>query len=372
MRAPDAAPPGPLLARPLAGAHAALREALAPRWSERQPRAALAGLVAIAAILAGARLAGLPPLWGLVAAGGAFSVGFGAFQSLPGRPAAPMTLAALGMTAAAGIGTLAGASPLLAVAAAAVGGFALGLATAFGNALWWVALQVAIALVLAGSFPADPGHAALRAGLVGLGALLQRLAAPPLWRLAGLTPGSLTPPGAVPAPAGAAAWADARRRALDPAGPWLGHAATLALAAGAATALYRALDLENGFWLPMTVLIVLRPARRDTLLRAIARVLGTIAGAGLATLLVALLQPPEPMLIAVILLLAGGCYALQWVNFALLSLCITGYVALLMALTGAPEPQVALDRMLATALGGAIALLAHLVRPGPRPASPAR
>jgi hypothetical protein len=38
---------------------------------------------------------------------------------------------------------------------------------------------------------------------------------------------------------------------------------------------------------------------------------------------------------------------------------ITGYIALLFAFGGLPEPLVALDRVIATAIGGSVALAAH-------------
>jgi hypothetical protein len=48
---------------------------------------------------------------------------------------------------------------------------------------------------------------------------------------------------------------------------------------------------------------------------------------------------------------------------------ITGYIALLFAFGGLPEPLVALHRVIATAIGGGVALAAHFLyvaRP-PRP-----
>jgi uncharacterized membrane protein YccC len=49
------------------------------------------------------------------------------------------------------------------------------------------------------------------------------------------------------------------------------------------------------------------------------------------------------------------------VNYALLSFGVTSYAVLLFALAGLPEPAVALGRTIATALGGGIALAAHLL-----------
>lgn len=46
---------------------------------------------------------------------------------------------------------------------------------------------------------------------------------------------------------------------------------------------------------------------------------------------------------------------------ALLTVCVTGYIALLFAYAGLPEPAVTLHRLEATALGGALALVIHHV-----------
>jgi hypothetical protein len=59
--------------------------------------------------------------------------------------------------------------------------------------------------------------------------------------------------------------------------------------------------------------------------------------------------------------MAWGCYALLRVNYALFSMLITGYIALLFAFGGLPEPLVALDRIIATAIGGSVALAAHFL-----------
>jgi uncharacterized membrane protein YccC len=53
--------------------------------------------------------------------------------------------------------------------------------------------------------------------------------------------------------------------------------------------------------------------------------------------------------------------ALLRVNYALFSTLITGYIALLFAFGGLPEPVVALHRVIATAIGGSVALAAHFL-----------
>lgn len=96
-------------------------------------------------LLAGSHLAG-QELDGVVAAGAALSVGFGASRELHGRRWRAMLAATLGISLAAGIGSLVGLVPwllMLCMGAAAAACAALDL---LDDDLWWVSLQVAIAL----------------------------------------------------------------------------------------------------------------------------------------------------------------------------------------------------------------------------------
>ena len=125
-----------------------------------------------------------------------------------------------------------------------------------GTAAWWITLQWSIALVLAASFPADIAHALLRGALVAAGATAQLILTPMLWRLAGRHFTEVHAPQArkeeLPQ------LRSALRQALQWGSPNLRHAGALAIAVGASTILFRKLGLPNGYWMPMTVLIVLR------------------------------------------------------------------------------------------------------------------
>jgi uncharacterized membrane protein YccC len=151
------------------------------------------------------------------------------------------------------------------------------------------------------------------------------------------------------------------RAMIEGRAPGLAHAFAMALAASAGEVLYRVLEMPNGYWVPMTVLLILRPAARETAARALARLLGTLCGVGLLTLLMALLRPSIPVLVGLIAATAWACYAFLRVNFAILSMAITMYVVLLFAIAGLPEPLVALHRAVATLLGGIIALSTHML-----------
>ena len=65
------------------------------------------------------------------------------------------------------------------------------------------------------------------------------------------------------------------------------YALRMTLTVVLATEVYRRLGLQSGYWMPMTALLVQKPAFYETLTRGLLRTAGTLAGATLATLLVA-------------------------------------------------------------------------------------
>jgi Fusaric acid resistance protein-like len=346
---------------------AAASEAIKLQPEEFHPGAAACCVPAIVIILASGLVVGRPYV-ALVATAGAFSVGFGLFQRLSSIAIVPMLLALVGMTISATIGTLASASPLSEGIAAVIWAFAVAVAARLGTAVWWIVLQWSIALVIAAAFPAEPLLALLRGTLVALGGGLQLVLACALWTLACWQCDYPAPP-ENQRPLSLEAVRSALRETLAPGTAPFRYAAALAVTVGLAAASYRALPMTNGYWIAMTILITLRSELRDTVRISVTRIIGTICGAGLATLIVALLRPPSITLVVLIAATAWGCYALFRVNYALFSLFITAYIALLFAFGGLPEPAVALYRVIATTIGGGIALAAHFLyvaRPAPR------
>lgn len=87
-------------------------KSVAFEWSAFEPRASPRCLPAIAIVL-GIRLSVGHPAAGMIAAGGAMSVGFGSFQRIGKFDTAPILLATIGMSVSILVGTLAGGSPLI-------------------------------------------------------------------------------------------------------------------------------------------------------------------------------------------------------------------------------------------------------------------
>jgi uncharacterized membrane protein YccC len=136
----------------------------------------------------------------------------------------------------------------------------------------------------------------------------------------------------------------------------------MAVALTVAVVVQRLVPLAHAQWIALTVAIVLRPDFASTFTRGFARVAGTVAGAILASLIAAL-HPHEGIYIVLAIGCAGLAFALFNVSYALFSAMITGYVVFLLALGGAPEHASAFDRVVATLIGGALALIAYAAWP---------
>src|ERR1700758_1414620 len=146
----NATPPAPDAPAPRDEFRTHARAVVAQAWHAFHPVPALYGLPA----LAGALVVGLAadqPGPAILAAAGAFSAGFGAFQRVTRFHIAPLVLAAVCMAVSIAIGTVASEPLSLYVLIVGVAAATLGLAASFGTGPWWVLLQGAIFLVVAGS-----------------------------------------------------------------------------------------------------------------------------------------------------------------------------------------------------------------------------
>jgi len=135
----------------------------------------------------------------------------------------------------------------------------------------------------------------------------------------------------------------------------------VALVLAVGTAIYQRTHFVSGYWIPVTSLLVLKPGVYDTMNRAIARVLGTIAGAALLTVLLAHTTPAAPMLAVFAVLFAWLAYSTLYVNYLLFAACLTSYIVFLLALNNLPQAQIARQRAICTIIGGGLALLTRLI-----------
>jgi hypothetical protein len=144
------------------------------------------------------------------------------------------------------------------------------------------------------------------------------------------------------------------------------HAIRFGAALAAGVALYRLLGMTvHGFWIPLTILFVMRPERDETDHRLILRGLGTVLGLLVATA-VAEAFPGNDLVVGVVLTASAALtFGLLTVQYALFTAAITTYVVLLSDTLGEGAFDAAGQRLVGTALGILVAFVAFLVWPNP-------
>jgi len=141
------------------------------------------------------------------------------------------------------------------------------------------------------------------------------------------------------------------------------HAVRLAAMVALGDILERGFYWRRSYWLPMTIVLVLKPEFTTTFSRGVLRIIGTVAGLFLATELFHFFPatvPTEIVLIFVFTLL------LRWVgpaNYAIFGVAVSALIVLLIAITGVSPKELIWARGINTAAGGALALLAYWVWP---------
>jgi len=121
--------------------------------------------------------------------------------------------------------------------------------------------------------------------------------------------------------------------------------------------------LQRGYWVPLTVLLVLKPDFAATFGRGVSRIAGTLLGAVVASLAAAIFRPQAQAYLVLAVVFAGVGYAVFDTSYAVYTITITAYVVFLLAFGGLPEHAALLERIEATLLGGALALAAYALWP---------
>lgn len=145
--------------------------------------------------------------------------------------------------------------------------------------------------------------------------------------------------------------------------PLVKHAIRLAAVLMVGTLVARSLGLGNGYWVPMTALVVVKGDFTGTVMSGAERIVGTLVGAGLVTFLAAHILPGKGVLIVVSLALAWGTYTTFRANYSLYSVFLTSTVVVMFALLGSPVNSTALERVIATVVGGGVALVLFVAWP---------
>ncbi len=131
------------------------------------------------------------------------------------------------------------------------------------------------------------------------------------------------------------------------------HAAVMALSVGAVVYLVALWQVPHGYWVALTLTVVLRPFDDQTMTRAGQRVLGTIAGALLALAAAALLPIWALLLLLVASTVLSVAYAMAQ-DYTRQVMFMTPAVVLLGSAAGSPG-LIASERALATLVGALLA-----------------
>ncbi|HET9982353.1 MAG TPA: FUSC family protein [Longimicrobiales bacterium] len=139
----------------------------------------------------------------------------------------------------------------------------------------------------------------------------------------------------------------------------LRHALRLAVAATVAVVVARAAGLRYGYWVTLTVIIILQPYAGATVVKALQRVVGTVVGGTAAALLVTFL-PFRAAALPLAAVLGWTSVVVRPINYALFAVLATPtFVLLAEARTG--DWHLAGARIEDTLIGGMIALGAILL-----------
>jgi uncharacterized membrane protein YccC len=241
---------------------------------------------------------------------------------------------------------------LAAISAAACAAMAL-----VDEDVWWVALQLVIALLVAGYYPGPLAAALSRSESVLVGGGVQMVVVIVLARLAPAAAGRLPrgPPKSEP-----------DRRLM------VSHTLRAAICVALSLTAANALHLANSYRAPRTAMIVLKPGLHETQARGLARLAGTLAGCAAASLFAIAIGYSAPWLVLGLTLTAGSAFALQKAHYGVLTAAITATVVLLLSIGRGQVLANAEHRIIATLLGGIIALAVAAIAPhAPRSASAA-
>ena len=120
---------------------------------------------------------------------------------------------------------------------------------------------------------------------------------------------------------------------------------------------------DHGYWLPLTAWIVLRPDFAGTVGRGIERTLATTLGVFLTTLLALVVDDRSMWAAATVAVFAAVAYLVMPVSFFVFSLMVAGFAVFQIDLIDAASIDAAIERGVATLIGGSLAILLYWILP---------
>jgi uncharacterized membrane protein YccC len=141
------------------------------------------------------------------------------------------------------------------------------------------------------------------------------------------------------------------------------HAVRLAVVVAGTELLTQALAVPRGYWAVVAAATVLRPNFGQTFTRGVERVVGTVAGAVLATLIAVAIDPSGWGIVATVGIVSVLTYTVFSASFALGVAGLTALIVFLLHGVSPDSATIALDRGLDTIIGGTIALSVYVLWP---------
>ncbi|MGE2835975.1 FUSC family protein [Mycobacterium sp. SMC-4] len=145
--------------------------------------------------------------------------------------------------------------------------------------------------------------------------------------------------------------------------PVFRHALRLSGAATFAVALERYADAVHNPWLALAVLMVLRPETAHTYTRLAGRLAVSVAALAAASGLLIVVDPPPVAIAVVAVLLVGVTVAVSHFGYLAVSAALVAAVVFLLAISGVGTAPPVFDQVVGALVGGALAVLAHVVLP---------
>lgn len=289
-----------------------------------------------------------------IAAGGAVAAGYGANKKLVHFPFAPMFIAVIGMSVMTYLGSWLGQYFIVVVCVGMLLGALCALIALVDINAWWILLQWAISFFLAAYYAHDTYTAIIRTLLILLGGLTQTGIMMFLLRKTALRRNIIHPRNIRIIIHSIHKNIDKKVR-FDAAGIYG------ALAMLICFAFISLSQIHYHYWASMTVILILKPDFKNTLSRAQNRLTGTFVGILLATG-ITLFNLSFSTLGLVTLGALYFCYALCNQQYAILTVFITVATVLMFSMEGTSSWYIAVDRIIATSVGGISALIVMIFR----------
>ncbi|MDR7290256.1 putative membrane protein YccC [Mycolicibacterium senegalense] len=145
--------------------------------------------------------------------------------------------------------------------------------------------------------------------------------------------------------------------------PILRHAIRLSVTTALAVAAARYGGLEHGYWMPLAVVVVLRPETAHTYTRCAGRIAGLCVGIVVACLLTFIWQPGPVGSAVCALLFVGLAYGVAQFGYLAVGAAVGAIVMFAIGVGAAAPWSGNADRLFAVLIGGALAVMAHVALP---------